>query len=168
MRFPKLVRADSPSAKVGAATARGFAKIKHSVAMLSLGNAFSAEDVTDFVERIRRFLDLDENENVEMTAEPKIDGLSFSARYEKGRLAVAATRGEGMEGEDITANIRTIKALPDFLMGDVPKVIEVRGEVYMTKQDFAALNAAQETILESNYPVYDCLVEVERAMVEAV
>lgn len=142
--FPKLKRIDSPSKKVGAAPATGFKKVQHSVPMLSLGNAFSDEDVTDFVERIRRFLDMDADEAIEMTAEPKIDGLSFSARYEKGRLAVTATRGDGSEGEDITANIRTIKSLPDFLMGDVPKVIEIRGEVYMTKPDFAALNTAQE------------------------
>ncbi len=143
-RFPKLKRTDSPSKNVGAAPATGFKKVQHSVPMLSLGNAFSDEDVTDFVDRIRRFLDMDADEVIEMTAEPKIDGLSFSARYENGKLAVAATRGDGSEGEDITANIRTIKSLPDFLMGDVPKVIEIRGEVYMTKSDFAALNAAQE------------------------
>ena len=143
-RFPKLVRADSPSKKVGAAVATGFKKVQHAVPMLSLGNAFSDEDVTDFLDSIRRFLKLAPEENVEMTAEPKIDGLSFSARYERGQLTVAATRGDGSEGEDITANIRVVKAIPDFLMGDVPKVIEVRGEVYMTKSDFAALNAAQE------------------------
>ena len=143
-RFPKLTRADSPSKRVGAAAATGFTKVQHSVPMLSLGNAFSDEDVADFVERIRRFLDLEADEAIETIAEPKIDGLSFSARYEKGRLAVAATRGDGAEGEDITANIRTIRSLPDFLMGDVPQVIEIRGEVYMTKADFAALNAAQE------------------------
>ena len=143
-RFPKLRRTDSPSKKVGAAPATGFKKVQHSVPMLSLGNAFTDEDVTDFVDRIRRFLDLEADENIDVTAEPKIDGLSFSARYEKGQLVVAATRGDGAEGEDITANIRTIKELPDFLMGDVPKVIEIRGEVYITKQDFANLNAAQE------------------------
>ena len=143
-RFPKLKRADSPSKIVGAAPATGFKKVRHSVPMLSLGNAFSDEDVADFVDRIRRFLDMDADEAIEMTAEPKIDGLSFSARYEKGRLTVAATRGDGSEGEDITANIRTITSLPDFIMGDVPKVIEIRGEVYMTKSDFAALNTSQE------------------------
>ncbi len=143
-RFPELKRSDSPSKKVGSAPATGFKKVQHSVPMLSLGNAFSDEDVAAFVDRIRRFLDMDADQAIEMTAEPKIDGLSFSARYEKGRLAVAATRGDGSEGEDITANIRTIKSLPDFLMGDVPKVIEIRGEVYMTKSDFAGLNAAQE------------------------
>jgi len=143
-RFPRLKRNDSPSKVVGASPATGFKKVQHTVPMLSLGNAFSDEDVADFMDRIRRFLDLDADEQVEMTSEPKIDGLSFSARYENGRLTVAATRGDGAEGEDITANIRVTKALPDFLMGDVPKVIEIRGEVYMTKADFAALNAAQE------------------------
>src|SRR5690606_24852691 len=113
------------------------------VPMLSLGNAFAGEDVTDFVDRVRRFLDLGEDEKVEMLVEPKIDGLSFSARYERGRLVVAATRGDGAIGEDITANIKTIKDIPDFIMGDVPKVIEIRGEVYMTKQDFQAMNERQ-------------------------
>ncbi len=142
-RFPKLKRADSPSKKVGSTPARGFTKIQHGVPMLSLDNAFSDWDVQYFEERIRAFLKLPE-ENIDVTCEPKIDGLSFSARYENGRLVVAATRGDGAEGEDITANIRTIKELPDFIMGDVPKVIEIRGEVYMTKQDFAKLNTAQE------------------------
>jgi len=142
-RFPKLVRADSPSKKVGSAPARGFRKVQHDVPMLSLGNAFTDEDVQEFVERICRFLDLPEGEPVEVTAEPKIDGLSFSARYENGKLVVAATRGDGAEGEDITANIRTIKSLPTQLEGKAPKLIEVRGEVYMTKTDFQALNEAQ-------------------------
>ena len=143
-RFPKLKRSDSPSQKVGAAPTTGFRKVRHGVPMLSLGNAFTDEDVVDFIDRIRRFLDLDGDEAIEMTAEPKIDGLSFSARYDNGRLTVAATRGDGTEGEDITANIRTIMGFPDFCMGEVPKVIEIRGEVYMTKADFAALNAAQD------------------------
>jgi len=142
-RFPKLVRTDSPSRKVGADVASGFKKVKHGTAMLSLDNLFSDDDVRDFDARIRRFLKLSADDNVEMTAEPKIDGLSFSARYDNGRLSVAATRGDGAEGEDITANMRTIKALPDLLMGDAPKVIEVRGEVYMTKADFLAMNDAQ-------------------------
>lgn len=143
-QFPKLVRTDSPTRKVGATAATGFKKVKHSMAMLSLDNLFSDDDVRDFDARIRRFLKLEPDEIVELTAEPKIDGLSFSARYENGRLIVAATRGDGAEGEDITANMRTIKQLPDFLMGDVPAVIEVRGEVYMAKADFLAMNKAQE------------------------
>ena len=142
-RFPKLMRKDSPSKKVGAAAATGFGKVKHAVPMLSLDNAFSEEDVREFDAGIRRFLRLGEDEKVEYTAEPKIDGLSFSARYEHGRLAVVATRGDGAEGEDITANARTIKEMPDMLMGDVPKHIEIRGEIYMTKADFAALNESQ-------------------------
>ncbi len=149
-RFPSLIRDDSPSQKVGAAPAAGFKKVKHSVPMLSLGNVFSTEDVEDFFARVRRFLGLDENEPVEMIAEPKIDGLGFSARYENGRLVVGATRGDGQEGEDITANLRTITDLPDMLMGggshngkDIPKVIDVRGEVFMRKPDFLALNERQ-------------------------
>jgi DNA ligase (NAD+) len=145
-RFPKLIREDSPSRKVGSKAATGFKKVKHGMAMLSLDNLFSDDDVSDFDARIRRFLKLGTDETVEMTAEPKIDGLSFSARYDKGRLSVVATRGDGAEGEDITANMRTIKALPDMLMGAakaIPKLIEVRGEVYMTKADFLAMNEAQ-------------------------
>ncbi|MDX2224406.1 MAG: NAD-dependent DNA ligase LigA [Rhodospirillaceae bacterium] len=142
-RFPNLVRADSPSRRVGAAPAGGFAKVRHAVPMLSLDNAFTDDDVRDFEARVRRFLKLHADETVEMTAEPKIDGLSFSARYEHGRLAVAATRGDGSEGEDITRNLLTIREIPEMMMGKVPKLIEVRGEVYMTKVDFAALNQAQ-------------------------
>jgi DNA ligase (NAD+) len=148
-RFPKLIQPNSPSKKVGAAAASGFKKVKHATPMLSLDNLFSDDDVQDFDQRIRRFLKLSADERVEFTAEPKIDGLSFSARYEKGKLAVVATRGDGIEGEDITANILTIKkGLPEKLvssdlLGQVPKLLEVRGEVYMTKSDFVALNEAQ-------------------------
>ena len=142
-RSPKLIRADSPSKRTGAAPGTGFRKVKHDVPMLSLDNAFAEDDLREFDRRIRRFLQIDDATAVEMTLEPKIDGLSFSALYENGRLSVAATRGDGTEGEDITANIKTIKQLPDMLMGDVPKVIEVRGEVYMTKNDFAKLNENQ-------------------------
>ena len=142
--FPDLVREDSPSNKVGAAPSAGYTKVKHSVPMLSLGNVFSGDEVQDFFSRIRRFLSLEETEMVEVLAEPKIDGLSFSARYEHGRLVVGATRGDGQEGEDITANLKTIRDLPDMLMSDAPKVVEIRGEVFITKDNFLALNAAQE------------------------
>ncbi len=143
-RFPALAREDSPNAAVGAAPARGFKKITHVVPMLSLGNAFSDEDVGDFIDGLRRFLKLSDEENVEVTAEPKIDGVSFSARYEKGKLTVAATRGDGAVGEDITANIKTIKSIPKKIEGKVPALIEIRGEVYMTKEDFVTMNEAQE------------------------
>jgi DNA ligase (NAD+) len=142
--FPDLVREDSPSNKVGAAPSAGYTKVKHSVPMLSLGNVFSGDEVQDFFSRIRRFLSLEETETIEVLAEPKIDGLSFSARYEHGRLVAGATRGDGQEGEDITANLKTIRDLPDMLMGDAPKVVEIRGEVFITKDNFLALNAAQE------------------------
>ena len=142
-RFPKLIRDDSPSRRVGAALTSGFRKVQHAVPMLSLGNAFSDEDVADFIDRVRRFLTLPADAAVEVTAEPKIDGLSFSARYEDGRLTVAATRGDGAEGEDITANIKTIGAMPLKLKGKAPDVIEIRGEIFMSKSDFAKLNAAQ-------------------------
>ncbi|HRF09399.1 MAG TPA: NAD-dependent DNA ligase LigA [Xanthobacteraceae bacterium] len=145
MAFPDLRTLTSLSNKVGAAPSGKFKKVRHALPMLSLGNAFSDEDVTDFVDRVRRFLRLSEKDELVITAEPKIDGLSCSIRYEAGKLAVAATRGDGAEGEDVTANIRTIKDIPQELKGkDVPAVFEARGEVYMTKEDFLALNKRQE------------------------
>lgn len=142
-RFPKLVRDDSPSHRVGAAPGTKFAKVTHRVPMLSLDNAFTGEDVADFLGRMRRFLGLGD-ENIAVMAEPKIDGLSASLRYEDGVLVEGATRGDGTEGEDITANLRTIADIPLRLTGKPPKVLEVRGEVYMTHKAFAALNARQE------------------------
>lgn len=151
-QFPKLVREDSPSKRVGAAPASGFGKVRHAVPMLSLSNAFDDADVQDFSDRISRFLGLRPDDPLAFTAEPKIDGLSISIRYEQGEFVQAATRGDGGEGENVTANVRTIKDIPHRLKGDgVPPVIEVRGEIYMTKQDFAALNAAQ---IESGGKVY--------------
>jgi DNA ligase (NAD+) len=144
-QFPELHTLTSLTRRVGAAPAAKFKKVRHAVPMLSLGNAFTEEDVTDFVDRIRRFLALKEREKVEFTAEPKIDGLSCTLRYEKGKLVVAATRGDGTVGEDVTANIRTIKEIPNELKGrDVPGVFEVRGEVYMRREDFLALNERQK------------------------
>ncbi len=137
---PELLTPDSPTQRVGSTPSSRFAKVRHSVPMLSLGNAFSEEDVTDFFDRIRKFLRLPAEEEVVLTAEPKIDGLSMSLRYERGRLVKAATRGDGYEGEDVTANIRTLKRVPKTLKGDVPEVCEIRGEVYMTKSAFRALN----------------------------
>lgn len=143
-RFPELIRKDSPSRKVGAAPTGRFKKVRHALPMLSLDNAFSDEDVTDFTDRIRRFLKLPDDETLVFTAEPKIDGLSMSLRYEGGKLVTAATRGDGAEGEDVTANIKTLKDVPHKLKGKrVPEICEVRGEVYMTKADFLALNKRQ-------------------------
>ncbi len=143
--FPALIRADSPSRRVGATPAGKFKKVRHAVPMLSLDNAFAEQDVVDFIARIRRFLKLDEKEKISFSAEPKIDGLSMSLRYEGGELVTAATRGDGAEGEDVTANIRTIKDVPHKLKGrNVPPVCEVRGEVYMTKSAFLALNERQK------------------------
>jgi DNA ligase (NAD+) len=143
-KFPDLVTGESPTQKVGAAPSGRFAKVRHAVPMLSLGNAFSDEDVADFVERVRRFLKLDADEIPAIVAEPKIDGLSLSLRYEHGELVRAATRGDGFEGEDVTANARTIKDIPNHLKGRaIPAACEMRGEVYMLKQDFLALNKKQ-------------------------
>src|SRR6195256_5600698 len=144
-RFPEFVTSDSPSQKVGAAPSGRFRKVRHAVPMLSLDNAFAEEDVIDFVGRIRRFLKLNEDDKIDFSAEPKIDGLSMSLRYENGELVTAATRGDGAEGEDVTANIKTIKEVPQKLKGrGVPEICEVRGEVYMTKADFLKLNARQK------------------------
>ena len=144
-RFPDLRTLESLSLKVGATPSGKFKKVRHALPMLSLDNAFSDEDVVDFVARIRRFLKLDESEKIAFSAEPKIDGLSMSLRYEGGELVTAATRGDGVEGEDVTANIRTLEDVPKKLKGrNVPKVCEVRGEVYMTKRAFLQLNERQK------------------------
>ncbi|WP_208435933.1 NAD-dependent DNA ligase LigA [Bartonella phoceensis] len=142
--FPELIRVDSPSHKIGAPISEKFEKSVHTQPMLSLDNAFSAEDVREFVERIRRFLRLPAAQVVEITAEPKIDGLSLSLRYEKGRLVCAATRGDGTIGENVTANARTISDIPQVLQGKFPDILEVRGEVYMGREDFQALNRRQQ------------------------
>ena len=144
-RFPEFVTAESPSQKVGAAPSGRFRKVRHAVPMLSLDNAFAEQDVLDFVARIERFLDFADDQ-IAFSAEPKIDGLSMSLRNEGGELVTAATRGDGAEGEDVTANIRTLGDVPQKLKGcNVPGVCEVRGEVYMTKPAFLALNERQKT-----------------------
>jgi DNA ligase (NAD+) len=155
-RFPELIRSDSPSRRVGAAPAGGFAKVTHSIPMLSLENAFDEEDVRDFFAGIRNFFRRPEDvarvaeDAIEVMAEPKIDGLSAALRYEKGRLVLGATRGDGITGEDITANIRTLKNVPKQLAGaGWPDVLEVRGEVYMDREGFFAVNAEREAAGEA-------------------
>ena len=150
-RFPELIREDSPSARVGTEVSEKFGKIRHAVPMLSLDNAFSDEDVADFAKRVRRFLKLEDDAPLAITAEPKIDGLSLSLRYEKGELVSAATRGDGATGEDVTRNARTIDDIPNRLKGRAPEVFEVRGEVYMSHAAFTDLNARQA---EEGKPVY--------------
>jgi DNA ligase (NAD+) len=140
-RFPALIRPDSPSLRVGAAPAAAFGKVRHALPMLSLDNAFEEQDVRDFADRIRRFLGLKPEQAIELVAEPKIDGLSISLRYEKGRFVQGATRGDGETGEDVTTNLRTLDDIPNHLKGrDAPDVLEVRGEVYMQRADFLKLN----------------------------
>ncbi len=146
-QFPQLIGADSPSRRVGAAPAGPFGKITHAVPMLSLGNAFAPADVRDFVERVRRFLGVPDSEALAFTAEPKIDGLSMALIYRDGKLAAAATRGDGATGEDVTANIQTIQSIPKLVdAADFPPEMEVRGEVYFGRADFLALNTAQATV----------------------
>jgi DNA ligase (NAD+) len=141
---PQLITPDSPTQRVAGQPSGKFAKIRHSVPMLSLANALSPEEVVEFVERIRRFLRLDPDVQIDFTAEPKIDGLSLSLRYEKGKLVYGATRGDGTEGEDVTANVKEVGDIPHRLQGSgIPPVCEVRGEVYMTKSAFLALNEQQ-------------------------
>jgi len=148
-RFPELVSPESPSQRIGAVPSGRFRKVRHAVPMLSLDNAFAEADVIDFVGRIERFLKLS-GEGIDFSAEPKIDGLSMSLRYERGELVTAATRGDGAEGEDVTANIRTLKDVPQQLKGrNVPQICEVRGEVYMTKKGFLALNERQKAAGET-------------------
>ncbi|MGE4324347.1 MAG: NAD-dependent DNA ligase LigA [Sphingobium sp.] len=140
--FPHLVRTDSPGRQVGAVPTSALRKVMHAVRMMSLDNGFADTDIVEFVARVRRFLALPEDAPVALTAEPKIDGLSCSLRYENGALVLAATRGDGAMGEDVTPNVRTIGDIPQTLTGaDVPDLFEIRGEVYMAKADFTALNA---------------------------
>lgn len=144
-RFPDLASEQSPTRRVGAAPAGGFSKVTHARPMLSLDNAFDDDDVREFVDRVRRFLGLDADQSVGLVAEPKIDGLSASLRYEDGQFVIGATRGDGQIGEDISANLRTLDDIPERLEGvDIPAVFEVRGEVYMSREDFLKLNEAQE------------------------
>ena len=150
-RFPALARADSPTEQVGAAPDSRFAKVAHRLPMLSLENGFDPEDVTAFVQRVRGFLNLPANAPLDFTAEPKIDGLSLSLRYEAGELVLASTRGDGAVGENVTANARTIADVPQRLLGDdVPAVVEIRGEVYMSHEDFEALNRADPARIFAN------------------
>ncbi|PQO22768.1 DNA ligase (NAD(+)) LigA [Rhodobacteraceae bacterium WD3A24] len=149
-RFAHLKRADSPSERVGARPAEGFGKIRHEQRMMSLGNAFETADVVDFVAQIRRYLGMAESDPLGFTAEPKIDGLSLSLLYEEGRLTQAATRGDGEVGENVTANARTIADIPQRLSG-APQRLEVRGEVYMSHDDFAELNARQSALGERTF-----------------
>lgn len=142
--FPELKTEDSPTQKVGAAPAQGFAKVRHAIPMLSLGNAFDDADVAEFLTRIRRFLSIGDDEPLEIVGEPKIDGLSVSLRYENGVFVRGATRGDGTEGEDITANLQTLDDIPEKLAGDAPEIAEIRGEVYLPKSAFRALNEAQK------------------------
>jgi len=142
-RFPHLIRPDSPSSRVGGAPESGFAKLRHRVPMLSLDNAMNAEEFSEFCARARRFLGLPAGEKLEFVAEPKIDGLSINLTYEHGRFVHGATRGDGTTGEDVSANLRTMQSVPTKLKGHVPALIEIRGEVFMTKADFLAMNEAQ-------------------------
>ncbi|RWM26017.1 NAD-dependent DNA ligase LigA [Mesorhizobium sp.] len=151
-RFPDLVREDSPSRRVGAPPAEGFAKVRHAVPMLSLGKAYTDQDVADFIERGRRFFDRDKDLDIAFTAEPKIDGLSASLRYENGVFVQGATRGDGVVGEDITANLKTIADIPKMLKGSGwPDVIEIRGEVYMTYAEFEALKQRSAAVGGQDY-----------------
>jgi DNA ligase (NAD+) len=143
-RFPSLKRSDSPSARVGAAPSGKFAEVRHSVPMLSLENAFDEDDVRDYLKGMYRFLGRSPDEPIALTAEPKIDGLSMSLRYEQRKLALGVTRGDGVTGEDVTANVRTIGDIPHDLPKRAPDLVEVRGEIYLGKKDFARLNTQQE------------------------
>lgn len=152
LRFPELRREDSPTRCIGAPLAAGFRKVKHRTPMLSLENAFSREDVYDFFDRVRRFLSLPQDQEIDIVAEPKIDGLSASLHYQNGRLRLGATRGNGSEGEDITENVKTILDVPSILEGEnIPESLEVRGEIYMCRGDFFALNERRHQAGEAEF-----------------
>lgn len=152
LRFPELRREDSPTRRIGAPLAVGFRKVKHRTPMLSLENAFSNEDVYDFFERVRRFLSLSDDREIDIVAEPKIDGLSASLHYQNGRLRLGATRGNGSEGEDITENVKTILDIPGVLEGEsIPESLEVRGEIYICRDDFFALNERRRQAAEAEF-----------------
>ena len=147
--YPSLIRSDSPTMRVGTpltgtTNAGHFGKIKHARPMLSLNNGFHDEDIIDFVTRVRKFLSLSDEADAEFVAEPKIDGLSLSLRYMQGQLVQAATRGDGSEGEDVSTNIKRVDAIPKTLTGTPPDILEVRGELYMKRNDFLALNSQQQ------------------------
>lgn len=150
-RYPDLVREDSPSEKIGAAVTSGFSKVNHAVPMLSLGNAFNDEDVHDFFGRIRRFLGLKDDQQIDIVAEPKIDGLSISLRYENGEFKLAATRGDGREGENVTPNVATMHEISKTIAAAVPDVLEVRGEVYLGHAAFQSINEQRERDNEANF-----------------
>ena len=143
-RFPELIRPDSPSEQIGAAPSEGFSKVTHAQQMLSLANAFDDEDIREFDKRIRKYLGLSDDAPLSYTAEPKIDGLSLSLRYEGGQLVQAATRGDGRVGENVTTNAQMIDDIPQILQG-APELLEVRGEVYMSHADFQDLNLRQSS-----------------------
>jgi DNA ligase (NAD+) len=143
-KFPSLILANSPSKRVGAELTSSFKKIKHSVPMLSLGNAFTKNDVGDYLDKTRRFLKIDQRNKLEFIAEPKIDGLSATLIYKKGKLEVGATRGDGQQGENITENIKTIKDIPHYLKGRFPEYMEIRGEIFMANSEFEKLNISRE------------------------
>jgi DNA ligase (NAD+) len=143
-KYPEFMTQESPSQTIGASPVKGFKKIKHSVPMLSLGNVFNEEDLEEFCNKLRRFMGMEADQEIEILAEPKIDGLSCSLRYEAGQLVSAATRGDGYEGEDITQNVKTIADIPQTLSKDTPNILEVRGEIYMRRDEFLALNKKQE------------------------
>ncbi len=148
---PDLITPDSPTQTIGAAPSSGFKKVRHAVPMLSLSNAFTPEDIEDFIGKIRRFLGLPDDAQIELVAEPKIDGLSCSLRYEQGKLVQAATRGDGAEGEDITANVKTIPDVPHTLKPGAPEILEVRGEIYMDRKKFMSWNAEQAAVTKKPF-----------------
>jgi DNA ligase (NAD+) len=150
-QYPTLAKANSPSKKVGAAPLEKFGKVQHIVPMLSLANAFADDDVHEFLARVRRFLNLMEDAPLAVTAEPKIDGLSLSLRYENRKLVQAATRGDGAEGENVIANVAYVKDIPQTLAVSAPNVFEVRGEIYMSSNDFSALNEKQIQLGEKTF-----------------